>query len=64
MTTRKTLTIAVSCKHCGATVMIEKQSVPENENSMGGVATRMCPKCHKTSNYIYEIRNGQFVDLR
>lgn len=62
----KTLTATVTCKYCGGTVMIQKQNVREDENSVGGVTTMMCPKfgCQRVSSYVYEIRNGQWHNLR
>jgi len=60
----KTITATVSCKHCGATVIVEKQGVYDNQNLTGGITTKVCPKCHKTSNYVFEIKNGQFTNLK
>lgn len=60
----KTVTATVSCKHCGATVMVEKQNVTDTTNMVGGITTKMCPKWHKTSNYSFEIKNGQFTNFR
>ena len=60
----KTVTATVSCKHCGATVMVEKQNVTDTTNQVGGITTKMCPKCHKTSSYSYEMKNGQFTNFR
>jgi len=66
--TTKTLTSSASCKHCGGTVIIEITNVPidmpSHTGMSGGVTSRMCGKCHKTSSYIYEINNGQFTLLR
>jgi hypothetical protein len=46
--------------------MIEKQNVREDENSTGGISSRMCPKygCHRVSSYVYEIRRGQWHNFR
>jgi len=60
----KTVTMAVSCKHCGGTVIIEKQLVTETTNQSGGITSKMCPKCHKNSQYNYTMKEGQFTDLR
>jgi len=62
----KTLTATVACKFCGGTVMIEKQNVRDDENSTGGISTKMCPKygCHRVSSYVYEIRRGQWHNFR
>ena len=60
----KTLRTTVSCKHCGATVMVEKQNVRDEDSLMGGITTNMCPKCHKVSSYTYQIKGGQFTELR
>jgi len=43
MSNTKTLTVAVSCKHCGATVMIEKQNVRDEDSIRGAIGTNMCP---------------------
>jgi len=59
----KTLTQTVTCKHCGATVMVEKQNVRDTDSLSGGITTKACYECHKTSSYVYQIRNGQFINL-
>ena len=60
----KTVTSAVTCKNCGGTVMVEKQNVTETTNQSGGISTKMCPKCNKTSSYTFEMHNGQFTNFR
>jgi hypothetical protein len=64
----KTVSTSASCKHCGGTVIIEVTGLPDDMPShtgrSGGVTSKMCPKCHKTSNYSYEIREHQFKSLR
>jgi len=60
----KTISTTAACKHCGATVFVEKQNVTDATAMIGGVVSSPCRKCHKTSSYAYEIRNGQFKDLR
>jgi RNase P subunit RPR2 len=60
----KTVTSSVICKHCGATVMVEKQNVRDTDSLTGGITTSMCRKCHKTSSYTYQIKGGQFTQLR
>jgi len=59
-----TISTTAACKHCGATVFIEKHNVTATTSMIGGVVSTPCRKCHKTSSYTYEIRNGQFKDLR
>ncbi len=64
----KTLTTTASCKHCGGTVILEVQNVPADQTAQqsrsGGVSSKPCAKCHKTSSYSYQIRGGQFSALR
>jgi predicted nucleic-acid-binding Zn-ribbon protein len=60
----KTVTSSVSCKHCGATVMVEKQNVNDTVSLTGGITSSSCPKCHRTSSYTYQIKGGQFTQLR
>lgn len=64
MSISKTLTTTVGCKHCGSTVILEKQNVYVESSEIGGVNTKSCPKCHQTSIYICEIKQGQFTDIR
>jgi ribosomal protein S27E len=60
-----TLIEAVTCKHCGSTVMIEKLNCNNSDSIFtGSLSTKSCPKCHKSSSYSYKIKNKQFVDLR
>ena len=59
----KTLNQTVSCKHCGSTVMVQKQNTYDDESTTGGITSSLCRKCNKTSSYVYTIRNGEFVDL-
>lgn len=62
------VTTSATCKHCGGTVIIEVTGIPINMPShtgrTGGVTSKACGKCHKTSMYSYEIREGQFTTLR
>ena len=62
-TMSKTLTQTVTCKHCGATTVVEKQNIRDDERSTGGVTSKMCRKCGKQSQYNYRIQNGQFSEL-
>ncbi len=64
MSSSKSLLTTVACKHCGSTVMLEKENIYPESNMIGGCVTKSCPKCHKTSIYIIEIKGGQFTDLR
>jgi RNase P subunit RPR2 len=59
-----TKSVTVSCKNCGATVILELHNVNENTNQVGGVVTRACQKCYQTSVYDYRMQNGQFTELR
>lgn len=64
----RSLTTSAACKHCGATVIIEVTNIPidmpEYQGRMGGVTSKPCPKCHKASQYTFEIKGGQFTRLR
>ena len=60
----KTVTVTASCKNCGGTVIIEKQLVTDTTNQTGGITSKMCPKCWKSSSYSFTMKNGQFVILR
>lgn len=59
-----TISTTVACKHCGATVLVERHNVTDTTSQIGGIVSTTCRKCYKTSSYSYEIRNGQFKDLR
>ena len=59
-----TISTTVAYKHCRASVFIEKHNVTATTSMIGGVASTPCRKCHKTSSYTYEIRSGQFEELR
>ncbi len=64
MSSSKSLLTTVACKHCGSTVMLEKENIYPESNEIGGAVTKSCPKCHQTSVYNYVIKGGQFTDLR
>jgi hypothetical protein len=57
-----------ACKHCGGTVIIEVTGLPDimpsHTGRTGGVTSKSCSKCHKTSSYSFEIREHQFKYLR
>ena len=59
----RTVTATVACKHCGATVMVEKQNVTDTTNQIGGITTKTCPKCYKFCSYSFEMKNGQFTNF-
>lgn len=62
----RSLTSSAACKHCGGTVIIEVTNIDPDANHgySGGVTSKSCGKCHKTSSYTYEISKGQFTRLR
>lgn len=64
----KTVSTSASCKNCGSTVIIEVTNIPIDQPSYegrtGGITSKPCGKCHKTSNYVYEIKGGQFTSLK
>ena len=65
---QKSVSTTASCKHCGGTIIIEvtglPNEMPPHTGQTGGVTSKSCGKCHKTSNYSYEIREFRFVNLR
>jgi hypothetical protein len=61
------ISTSANCKHCGGTIIVEVTGVPvdmpSHQGRTGGVTSRACGKCHKTSIYSYEIREGHFTRL-
>ena len=50
----------VPCKHCGQGVVIVE--VPTS-GSGGGKSSSSCPKCHKSSNYSYNLNAGKLTKI-